>query len=306
MAFAPAIIAGVSAVVGIAGSLIGASQQAGALEAQAAAQEQQARTQMQIAQYNAEIQRQNAQVQFQMAEFQAQSNANLAAMNQAAALANANLTQVQAVGARNQYEQGLLNARQEEMGAEATRAQGREEARRTREENERKLASIRSRIGASGTTFEGSNLEMLADSARLAEVTVQDIGYVTELQSRKEYRQAEITKFKAGFSLIDEYGFNIQTQNFKNQATRFGYESQLYEYDTAIAGAQYRIGLNQARLTELSGKAESQATQFAAAQSRYAAKGAMVSGAFGAVSAGISGVGNVISKWPQPKALGAA
>jgi hypothetical protein len=300
MPWAPAVIAGVSAVVGIAGSLIGGAQQASALQAQAAAQQQQAEQTRQIAAYNAEIQRQNAQVQFQMAQYQAQSNANLAAMNQAAAIANANLAQVQAVGARNQYDQGLLNAQQEEMEAEATRAQGREEARRAREENERKLATIRSRIGATGTTFEGSNLEQLADAARLAEVTVQDMSYVTELQSRKQYRQAEITKWEAGFSLIDEYGFNVQKQNYSNQAVRYGYESQLFEYDTAIAGAQYRIGLNQAKLTELSGKAEANAYEFQAAQSRYSAKASLIGGAFGAVQAGLGGISGVAKAWPKP------
>jgi hypothetical protein len=37
---------------------------------------------------------------------------------------------------------------------------------------------------------------------------------------------------------------------------------------------------------------------FEAAQSRYAAKGAMIGGAFGAVSSGLSGIGSALGKMP--------
>jgi hypothetical protein len=292
-----AIIGVIGTVVSVAGSLMGASQQAAAQRAQAAALEQQAQQQMAIAQYNAEIQRQNAEVAYQMATYQAQSNANLAAMNQAAAVANANLAMVQAAGARRQYEQGLLNAQQQEKEAEAVRAQGREESRRQREENEQRIALMRSKYGAAGVAFEGTPLIVLSDAARIGEVAVQDIAYATELQSRKDYRAAEIERFKAGFSLIDEMGFNVEAQNLKNQAARFGYESSLAEYDTAIAGAEYRIKLNQARLTELSGASEATATRFEAAQQRYAANASLISGGFSAVSSGLSGIGGAIGSY---------
>ena len=288
-----AIVGVVSAVVGVTGSLIGASQQASAMRAQAAAQEAQAQQAMQIAQYNAQIQRQNAEVGYQMATYQAQSNAQLAAMNQAAAMNNAALAQVQATGARMQYDQGVLNAKQQEMEAEGVRAQGREEARRKREENEQRVSQIRSRYGASGVTFEGSPLVVLSDAARLGESAVQDVVYATELESRKQYRQAEIEKFRASFSLIDEMGYNVEAQNLRNQATRFGYESTLAEYDTAIAGAKFRIGLNEARLTELAGGAQAYGMRAEASQSRMKANASLISGAFGAASSGLSAIGRI-------------
>jgi hypothetical protein len=299
-----AVTSVVGTVVGVAGSLIGASQQAAAMRAQAAAQEAQAAQAQQIASYNAQIQRQNAQVAYQLATYQAQSQAQLAAMNQAAAVNNAAMAQVQATGARMQYDQGLLNAKQQELEAENVRAQGREEASRKREENEQRISQIRSRYGASGVTFEGSPLVVLSDAARLGESAVQDVVYATELESRKQYRAAEIEKFKAGFSLIDEMGYNVEAQNLRNQAARFGYESTLAEYDTAIAGARFRIGLNEARLTELAGGAQAYGMRAEAAQSRYAANASLIGGAFGAVSKGLSGISSAVGAYkPSAPAL---
>jgi hypothetical protein len=288
-----AVVGVVGAVVGAVGSIAGASQQAAAANAAAAAQEQQARQAMQIAQYNATIARQNAEVQYQMAVYQAQVNQQIAAMNQAMMIGNAELAKVQAFGAQQQYEQGLQNAKQQEIEAEAVRAQGREEARRKREENEIRISQIRAKYGASGVTFEGSPLVVLADAARLGEVAVQDIAYATEIQSRKDYRQAEIEKFKAGFSLIEKAGYEQEAANYQVKAQIAEYEGNLYEYDQAIAGAKYRIGLNEARLIELGGQQQAYGYQAEAQQSRMAASAARTSGFFGAASSLIGGIGGV-------------
>lgn len=304
MPWAAAVVGVVGAVVGAAGSLIAGSQQASAMRSQAAAQEVAARQQQQIAMYNAEMQRQNSYVEYQMMQAQSQSAQNLAMFNQAVAANNANLAQFQAMGARNQYEQGLLNAKQKEIEAEATRGRGREEMDRQRQENSLRISMLRSKYGASGVTFEGTPLEVLSDAARIGEVAVQDMAYATELESRKTYREAELEKWGAGFSLIDEYGFKVQAQNYKNQVLRYEYEANLAGYDSAIAGAQYRIGLNKAKLIELGGEMEYRAGMFEAAQSRYAAKGAMIGGAFGAVSSGLSGIGSALGKMPTGRASG--
>jgi hypothetical protein len=297
------ISAGVSllgAGIGAIGAMAGAQQQAAAANAAAAAQEQQARQAMQIAQYNAEIQRQNAEVQYNMAVYQAQTNQQIAAMNQAMMLGNAEFAKVQAYGAQQQYEQGIQNAKQQGIEAEAVRAQGREEARRKREENEIRLATIRSKYGASGVTFEGSPLVVLADAAGLGEVAVQDIAYATELQSRKDYRQAEIEKFKAGFSLIEKAGYEQEAANYRVKAQISEYEANLYEYDQAIAGAKYRIGLNEARLIELGGQVQAYGYQAEAQQSRYQAQAARTTGFFGAANSLIGGIGGVAKQFSTP------
>ena len=286
------IVGVVGAVVGAAGSLIGGMQQASAMNAQAAAQEQMAQQQLQIANYNAEMQRQNTMVAYQMAQAQAQSAANLAQFNQAVALSNQSLAQFQAMGARQQYDQGLLNAQQKDIESEAIRARGREEQSRARQENALRISSLRSKYAASGVTFEGTPLEVLSNAAGLGEVAVQDMAYITELESRKTIREAELTRWGAGFALIDEYGFKVQAENYKNQAIRYEYETNLAGYDSQIAGAQAKIGFNQAKLIELGGKVEYNAGMFEAAQSRYAAQGAMVGGMFSAASGLLSGVGS--------------
>jgi hypothetical protein len=292
-----AIVGVIGGIVGAVGSIIGGSQAQAAANAQAAAQMQQAENERAIALYNSQIQQQNAYVNYQMALYQAQNNANLASMNQAAAMANANLATLQAAGARQAYNQGLENAKQKEFDAAASRAQARESAAREREQNRLKIASVRAKYAASGVSFEGSPVEVVSEAARLGEVTAQDIAYAGELQSRKELREGQIEKFKAGFALIEEYGHNVEAQNFRNQATRFGYESSLYEYDSALAGAKYRIGLNEAKLTELAGQARGQAYEFAAQQSIMQGRAAMTAGIFGGASSLIGGISSGMTNY---------
>lgn len=294
------VVAVIGAVVGVAGSLIGASQQASAAQAQAQAAQQQAQQAQQIANYNAEIQRQNAMVTYQMTQYQAQSNQQLMLFNQAAAINNANLAMVQAQGAQQQYEQGLANAAQKNIEAQAVREQGMEEQRRARQENALRIGALRTKMGASGVTFEGSNLEMLSDAANIGETAVQDMVYATELESRKTLREGELEKWKAGFNLLDKYGYDIQAQNAKNQAKMYDLQGDLYGYESALSGAKYQIDLNQARLTELSGTAQANALNFQASQYQAKAGAAWVSGGFGAASSLLSGASAAASSWPKP------
>jgi hypothetical protein len=275
-----------------------------AANAQAAYQQQQAEQTRQIAAYNAEIQRQNAEVAYQMAVAQSQANQNIMQVNAAMAMQNAAFAEVQAFGARQQYEQGLLNAKQQEIEGEASRRQGEEEARRKREEHTRALAQIRSKYAASGVTMEGSPLEVLGDAARIAETAVQDVAYTTELQSRKQYREAEIKRFEAGFSLIDEAGFKVQASNFRNEALIAEYKADLFGYESAIAGASYRIKLNEARLTEIAGEEEARGYEFASSMSRYQGQMAMTGAIFGAASSGISGLGSAIGGFSKIPSFG--
>src|SRR5258705_11419185 len=138
--------AAISAVVGIAGTLISAGSQAAAAQSQAQyqnqaaqaaaqAQQQQAANAQAIANYNASISRQNADVAYKLASYQAAANVNLSEVNQEAALRNAQLAEMQRQGAQKAYDQQLANAKQQEMEAAATRAHTLEQASRARDEN---------------------------------------------------------------------------------------------------------------------------------------------------------------------------
>jgi hypothetical protein len=291
-----AVYAGIGAagaIVGAGASLMGGMQAAAGQRAAAQAQEVQAQNAQRIAMYNANIQRQNVEVQYQMALYQSQYSSQMAKMNQAAALNNVQFAEFQALGARKQYEQGMLNAEQKDKDAKLSRLQSSEQANREREKNAQQIALMRSKYGASGVTFEGSPLVMLSDAARLGEANVQDVIFAGELQSRKELREGEITRFKAGFSLIDEKGFKVEAQNLKNKAAMFEYDSSLYEYDSAIAGVQKNIGMRQAKLVELGGEEKASAFQAAASESRYAATGSLISGFGGAASSALGGISSM-------------
>ena len=290
-------IAAVGAIAGATTSIISGQQQASAQNAMAQAQAQQAENARAIAQYNADIQRQNNDVAYQMALYQASYGQQMAQVNQAMALRNAEMANLQAVGAQRGYEQGIESAKQKEIEAAATRAQANEEANRQREENLRNMASVRSKYGASGVSFEGSPLVVLADTARLGESVAQDIHYAGELESRKELREAEIEKFNASFSLIDKYGFEVEAANLQTQAQMFGYESDLYEYDSAIAGVRHNIGLKEAQLVELGGAEKAFSYEVGAQQSSMAASASMFTGYSGAVTSLIGGASSAVNSY---------
>lgn len=285
----PAVIGAVGAIAGATTSIISGQQQSAALQAQAQAQAQEAENARAIAEYNAEIQRQNNEVAYQMALYQADYGAQMAAVNQAYALNNAALVEAQSIAAGYAYEQGIQDAKQKELDAEAARLTAIEEADRQREENDRQTAILRSKYAASGVTMEGSPLVVLADTVRLGESIAQDIRYSGELESQKMLREGEIAEFEAGFSLLDQQGFSIEAQNLKNQAAMFGYESELYEYDSVIAGVQKGIDDKYATLIELGGEEKAYSLEAASQQSSMAADAALFKGYGTAATSLLSG-----------------
>lgn len=150
---------------------------------------------------------------------------------------------------------------------------------------------MRSKVGASGVTFEGTPLASLADAARIGETSVQDIAYAGELQSRKEYREASNMKFDAYGNLLEAKGHDVEAMNLRNQSAMYGYDASLGEYDSAIAGAHYRIGLNEAKLVELGGEEKAYSYESASQQSRYSGTASLISGIGGSIGSGISGIG---------------
>lgn len=337
-----AAVAGIaSAVVGIAATGFSLIQGQQASSQAAAMAQQQANQQAMIQQQNAMVahsmavaqaqqQAQIASFNMQVAAQQQSANQALVAQNRQIALAqasveaqnieiakrNANLARTQAQMAQNQHDVGLQNAKQLEDQGNAVRAQQREEARRLREESEQRIAAIRSKYAGSGVTFEGSPLIVLADAAQLAETSVQDSAYIAELEARKQFREGEMAKFKAGFSLLDKAGylnqaaafeasafasevdqfnaisaaeatriesFNIAARGAQDQAT-FATQIAGAQYDTLIAGAKNRIALNEAELTRFGGAAQAFSIQSQARANMISGIGDLAGGAIGAVS----------------------
>lgn len=361
-----AAVAGIaSAVVGVVGtgiSLIGGMQAASAQQAAANQAAQQAQV---MANYNAQLQQQNAMVAYQMQVAQSQQQSQLSQFNIRASQQmqdantaivesnqkmsmiqssisrqnadisrqNADLSRLQATAAQKQHDQSLQNAKQQETEAENIRSQQREEARRLREESEQRLSSIRAKYGSSGVTFEGSPLVVLADAARLAETSVQDAAYIAELEARKQFREAEMTTFKARFSLLDKAGFMTQAAAFEagafsseidafgsrmqaragdteifNLATqgameRAGFETQVAaaQYDTIIAGTKHRIALNEAELTRFGGAASAFNIKSQAAADGATANANLLSGIGTMAGQAVGAVGTIGKALAKPK-----
>lgn len=99
-------------------------------------------------------------------------------------------SQVQAgkqAAALGKYEQDLANQR-----ADQALAEGRESARRQRRENIQRLAAIRARMGARGTTISDSALDFLGESARILETRVQDAWRVSTLDATRERQRGDV------------------------------------------------------------------------------------------------------------------
>lgn len=202
-------------------------------------QQQAAKSQAAIADYNYKVEQQNANIAARSAQLQASWRAQQAAAEQ---------------------QNRLNNAAALEAQARATEAQGRESARRMRDENDQRLAMMRNRYAASGVTTEGSPLATMAKSAGMLELAVQDEAYKTEMEARAYDRKAADERYQSGYSLFDK---------------------QVAEYEQAAASVGRAMSLEKAKLNLLSAKTSAQATNI----SSY---GSLVSGVGSAIASGVS------------------
>lgn len=202
-------------------------------------QQQAAKSQGAIANYNYEIEQQNANIAARSAQLQASWRAQQAAAEQQNRLNNAAALADQ---------------------ARATEAQGRESARRMRDENDQRLAMMRNRYAAAGVTTEGSPLATMARSAGMLELAVQDEAYKTEMEARAYDRKAADERYQSGYSLFDK---------------------QVAEYEQAAASVGRAMNLEKAKLNLMSAKSTAQAANI----SSY---GSLVSGVGSAVASGVS------------------
>lgn len=205
------------------------------------AQQQQAQNAERMAQYNYEIQRQNAEINAKMAAYQADVNTKVA---------------------MSQYQAGQNNAAALEGQATAAEAQGRERARRMREENQRMLALQRSRYGKAGVTSEGTPLAVMAETAGNLELGVQDAAFETELESRTFRRRADMERYQSGFSLLD---------------------AGVQQYQAAASQAGRKIALRQAEINRIAGRSEASGIRTASYGTLIAGAGQMANTAYRAI-----------------------
>lgn len=106
-----------------------------------------------------------------------------------------------------------------------------EQQRRARLEQQRMIAAQRAAYAKAGVLTEGSPIAVLAETAGIFELQNQDIAYEADLRSRALQREAELTKF--GLQ-TDQYVLDLQSK---------------------AAEAARKIGLDEAKLTQLQGRA---------------------------------------------------
>lgn len=173
-----------------------------------------ARNQEAIANFNARIQSQNALHEMRVAQLEAGANARFLQGQAAAQQANA------------------LTLRRT---ADAEAAQAREQSRRTRMDNARFQALQRARIARSGVLETGSPLDILAETAGVMELALQDAHYEANLKLTKGYRQAQLEEYGAGQTLFD---------------------AGMKQLEGEAAGVKYRMDLRQAEIARLTGLAQ--------------------------------------------------
>ena len=171
------------ALIALAATSAAASLAAGGLSFYG--QQQQAAAAQRMAQYNYATQKAQMEMQNQMAAQQAEAQARIFGYN--------------AQVAQNE----ALRAEQE----------GRERARRMREENERMLGVQRARYGKSGVTSAGSPLMVMADTAGLGELAVADEIYKMDAQRSGLYQTAALEQFKARMARFEGSGYSWNAAN---------------------------------------------------------------------------------------------
>lgn len=201
--------------------------------------QQQAKTSERVAAYNAAIQRQNADVEAQLAQQQASVNA-ASATAQAQAQAN-----------------NAISLRNEAIGIEA---HGREQIDRMREEQARLTGLQRGKFARAGVVNAGSPLVVLADTARIGQLGIQDALYESDMNARSKRREADLQKFNSGFSLLD---------------------ASMQNYQGAAAAAKKKIAYQEADLTELAGAAQASAYRQQGTASLISGVGSLASQGYG-------------------------
>ena len=211
---------------------------------------EQSQSQAAMAEYNRMAAEQNASWQRLAGERAAQAeqfNAQIAGFN------------ADAQGQQAQMNRQMLGQQSDQLRAQATAqdAQARDQAGRIRAEKDRILGLQRSQFAAGGVTPEGSPLAVLADTANLYEMQVNDTKLLANLETNKKRREAGLN------DIIGDFNFNADTfaSVMSSKAAKLSLDDAKFAEEAA--GAGYRINLRQADIEQRAGMSQSRGTLMA-------------------------------------------
>ena len=213
-----------------------------------------AKNERSIAAYNAQIAQQQADMQGAVARRQGEIAQYNATLQMRQAEAQKQTSDVQARIQEYNAEMQSRNATTMRAYADNAEEQGREQARRMRDEKARILGLQRSQFAKGGVTTEGSPLAVLAETDGMLELNIQDSWYQTMQESKKLRGEADNLDADAGMTRWSaEVGrrsgdFSSLLSMGSAQAS---YNNALFETETASAGV--RIANRQAEIDRLAG-----------------------------------------------------
>jgi len=209
-----------------------------------------------------------SQAQAAMAEYNrmaAEQNASWQRLaGERAAQAEQFNAQIQGFNADAQAQQAQMNRQmlgqqsdQLRAQAAAQDAQARDQAGRIRAEKDRILGLQRSQFAAGGVTPEGSPLAVLADTANMYDMQVNDTKLLANLETNKKRREAGLN------DIIGDFNFNQDTfaAMMNSKAAKLSLDDAKFAEEAA--GAGYRINLRQAAIEERAGMSQSRGTMYA-------------------------------------------
>ena len=211
---------------------------------------EQSRAQAAMAEYNRMAAEQNASWQRLAGERAAQAdqfNAQIQGFN-----ADAQAQQAQ-------MNRQMLGQQSDQLRAQAAAqdAQARDQASRIRAEKDRILGLQRSQFAAGGVTPEGSPLAVLADTANMYDMQVNDTKLLANLETNKKRREAGLN------DIIGDFNFNQDTfaSMMNSKAAKLSLDDAKFAEEAA--GAGYRINLRQADIEQRAGMSQSRGTMMA-------------------------------------------
>lgn len=209
-----------------------------------------------------------SQAQAAMAEYNrmaAEQNASWQRLaGERAAQADQFNAQIQGFNADAQAQQAQMNRQmlgqqsdQLRAQAAAQDAQARDQASRIRAEKDRILGLQRSQFAAGGVTPEGSPLAVLADTANMYDMQVNDTKLLANLETNKKRREAGLN------DIIGDFNFNQDTfaSMMNSKAAKLSLDDAKFAEEAA--GAGYRINLRQADIEQRAGMSQSRGTMYA-------------------------------------------
>ena len=209
-----------------------------------------------------------SQAQAAMAEYNrmaAEQNASWQRLaGERAAQADQFNAQIQGFNADAQAQQAQMNRQmlgqqsdQLRAQAAAQDAQARDQAGRIRAEKDRILGLQRSQFAAGGVTPEGSPLAVLADTANMYDMQVNDTKLLANLETNKKRREAGLN------DIIGDFNFNQDTfaSMMNSKAAKLSLDDAKFAEEAA--GAGYRINLRQADIEQRAGMSQSRGTMMA-------------------------------------------